>query len=354
MSLWVALVVTTAMAIFLVKSRRNYLRLPNLPASNTTGPLDVTVVIPARNERRSIARAVRSFDGIRVVVVDDASDDGTAAAARQAGAEVVTAPPLPAGHLGKPNACQAGAQSATTKWLLFVDADTGYVTEFARSIVDYAEQESLDIATAFLHQEVVTAPERILLPYAFALYFSGVSARNVNSTRSREALANGQCLLIRRSSYEAIGGHGAVAGSVIEDVALAVLAKARGLRVRVLRAEQLGSVRMYDSLTAIRHGFEKNSFRFLEANPLTGVQVVLASILLTSYLPVIVWLIVEWHPLTAIVFAMAPGVLLAPWYGGIRRAWVVPIAIYTFQAIVISAMVRNLTGVRTEWKGRSV
>jgi cellulose synthase/poly-beta-1,6-N-acetylglucosamine synthase-like glycosyltransferase len=354
MSLWVALAVAAGIAIFLVKSRVNYLRLPNLPASNRTAPLDMTVIIPARNERGTIGRAVRSFDVVRVVVVDDASSDGTAEAARNAGAEVLTAPPLPAGHLGKPNACQAGARIAKTKWLLFVDADTEYAPEFAPSIVEYAERESLDIATAFLYQRMETAHEKIILPYAFALYFCGVSAANVNSSRSREALANGQCLLIRRTSYEVIGGHGAVAESVIEDVALAVLAKSRSLRLRVIRAEHLGAVRMYDSFTAIRRGFEKNSFRFLGANPRTGIQVIVASVLLTSYAPVLGWLISESRFLAATAFALTPSALLAPWYGSIVRALAAPIAIYSFQAIAISAMIRNLIGTKTKWKDRDV
>ncbi len=354
MSLWVALLAAMGTAAFLAKSRWNYMKLPKLPLGTTTAPLDLTVVIPARNEERSIARAVRSFQGLRTIVVDDASTDGTGAVARRAGGEVISAPGLAAGAMGKPNACQAGARVAKTKWVLFVDADTWYVPEFARSIVEYAERESLDIATAFLRQDVKTAPEKILLPYAFALYFCGVSASNVNSSRSGEALANGQCLLFRRTSYEAIGGHAAVAASVIEDVALAAVAKARGLRIRVIRAEHLGSVRMYDSFAAIRRGFEKNSFRFLGANPLTGLQVVLASILITSYLPVIVWLAAESHTAAALAYAVMPLVLLVPWYSNPAHVLTAPIAIYVFQGIVISAMIRNLAGIKTKWKDRDV
>lgn len=354
MSLWFALLTAAGTAMFLIKSRRNYTRLPILPTPTTTAPLDLTVIIPARNEQYSIARVVRSFEGQRVLVVDDDSTDETRANALTAGAEVVAARPLAGGAMGKPNACQTGAKLARSKWLLFVDADTWYVPEFARAIVEYAERESLDIATAFLYREVKTVPEKMLLPYAFALYFCGVNADNVNSPRSREALANGQCLLVRRTSYEAIGGHAAVADSVIEDVAFAALAKARGLRVRVVRAEQLGCVRMYDSFTAIRRGFEKNSFRFLGANPLTGIQVVVASILITSYLPIVVWLLAEAQALAATAYAVLPIVLLLPWYSNAVHALSAPLAIYMFQAIVVSAMIRNLTGIKTQWKGRDV
>ncbi len=340
------------MCLFLVKSRWNYLRLPELPLAASQP--DVTVIIPARNEEESIARVVKSFSGARLLVVDDASQDRTAEAARQAGADVITAPPLAAGELGKPNACGAGARLATSKWLLFVDADTWYTPPFLASMVSYAERESLDIVSAFLHQELVTTAERIILPYAFALYFCGVSAVNVNSSNSGEALANGQCLLVRRSAYSRLGGHAAVATSVIEDVALARLAKSQRLRVCVVRAEQLGSVRMYDSFGAIRRGFEKNSFRFLGVNPATGAQVMLASILLTSYLPIAVWLLAGSHFATAVLFATVPILLLTPWYRSVRRALAAPLAIYAFQAIAISAMVRTMTGAGVIWKGRRV
>jgi cellulose synthase/poly-beta-1,6-N-acetylglucosamine synthase-like glycosyltransferase len=352
MALGLAIFVTAAMAFFLGKSRRNYLLLPDLPL--VSGAADVTVIIPARNEERVIARAVASFPGQRVIVVDDASEDRTSEEAAKAGAEVIPAPPLAPGVLGKPNACRAGAAMAGSKWLLFADADTWYVPGFAASIAAYAEREALDAATAFLRQETVSAAEGIILPYAFALYFCGVNARSVNSPDARESLANGQCLLVRREAYERIGTHAAVAGSVIEDAAFARLVKSRGLRLRVLRAERLGAVRMYDGFPAIRRGFEKNSFRFLGANPLTGAQVILASVILTSWLPVLMLLAAAGHLPAAAAFALVPPVLLAPWYGSAARALGAPLAIYLFQFIALSAMVRTIAGVKTLWKGRYV
>ncbi len=147
----------------------------------------------------------------------------------------------------------------------------------------------MPFVTAFLEQRCETLAEKALLPYAFALYFTGVSARAVNRPGSREALANGQCMLFERAVYEKLGGHASVAESVVEDVALARHAKQQGIPVHVIRAEKLGHVRMYDSLSAIWRGFQKNSFRFLLLNPWSGVQVIAASILLTSWLPVLLF-----------------------------------------------------------------
>ncbi len=346
-----------AMLFFLVKSRVNYLALPEIRREAedlATSVSDVTVVIPARNEAGRIRDAVRSFAGARVIVVDDNSGDSTAEEARAAGAEVIPAGPLPDGWLGKPHACWTGAFHVTTDWILFADADTRYKPKFLTTVLAYAGRERLDFLTAFLFQQRRTLFERMLLPYAFALYFCGVSARAVNSVQAREALANGQCLLIRRSAYQAIGGHRAVAASVIEDVALARAAKSAGLALRVVRAESLGSVRMYDSLTTIWRGFQKNSFRFLRVNAKSGAEVIVASIALTSYLPALIWLAWNdfWWP--AALLTVLPSVLLAPWYGGFRAALAAPAAIYLFQTIALDGMLTALLKRKSLWKGREV
>jgi hypothetical protein len=282
---------------------------------------------------------------------------------------VIAAPPLSTNAKGKPNACAAGAQKAATKWLLFVDADTWFDPNFAASIVAYAEKHHLQLVSGFLFQHCLTLAEHAVLPYAFALYFTGVSARRVNSTSSNECLANGQCILFERSAYFEIGGHESVIDSVIEDVALARRAKGFGMRVRVVRAEKLGRVRMYDSFIAIWRGFQKNSFRFLTANPGEGLQIVLASILLTSWFPV---LLIGFQDLPggaglsgALLLnpvawlLIAPFVLLYPWYRGETwqgswRVLLAPFGIYLFQLIALNGMLVTLTRRPTSWKGRHV
>lgn len=348
-----AALIAVGILVLAFKARLNYLRLPALPAG-TLPEADVTVIVPARNEAANIERVVRSFPRVDVVVVDDASSDGTAELARAAGARVIAAPPLPEGHLGKPNACYAGSLASISEWLLFADADTWYEPGFAGQFVAYAQQEKLEMVSAFPRQHTLGFFERALLPYAFALYFTGVNADHVNSAVSREALANGQCLLIRRDTYRKLGGHAAVATSVIEDVALARRAKRHGVNARVIRAEAVAHARMYEGLGAIWRGFEKNSFRFLLVNPLSGAIVVTASIVLTSYLPVLAALLGGGNWLAAAGFAILPGLALMPWYGGPSAIVLTPVAIYLFQLIALSGMLKTLTRRKTNWKGRPV
>jgi glycosyltransferase involved in cell wall biosynthesis len=353
-TLWIVAVIAVLTIVFLLKSRDNYLELPELPVEAGAETGDVTVVIPARNEAANIARAVESLRGVPIIVVDDESGDGTAELARKAGATVISAPKLPGGALGKPNACQAGARVSHSDWILFTDADTCYKPEFLPSIMHYARSEKLDIVTVFLRQERGTLAEKLVLPYAAALYFAGVNEENVNSGRSQEALANGQCMLFRRNTYDFLGGHAAVIGNVIEDVEFASLAKRHRVRLRVLRAEGLGSVRMYGGLGGIWRGFQKNAFGFLMINKWSGFQVVLLSLLLTLWAPVIVWLVLcGWWKL-AILFGLVPPVLLWRWYGNPFTALLSPIAIYFFQLIALSSVAAFVHGRGVKWKGRRV
>ncbi len=353
MSAYFAFAAAFGIVFFFWKSRINWLAFPNLRASSSLStPDNVTVVIPARDEAANIARAVSSFPGLPVIVVDDHSSDSTAALAAQAGAIVISAPALANGRVGKPNACQAGADAATTDWLLFADADTWFDPGFAAALIAYVQREKLEAASVFPRQECFTFVEKLLVPYAFALYFCGVEARAVNSPRSSEALANGQCLLFHREAYRKIGGHAAVSTSVIEDIALARLAKRHRLRYRVLRSDTLAHVRMYDGLGAIWRGFEKNSFRFLMVNPVTGIEVILASIAATSWLPALIWAGLEGQWLAAFAPVVALIGVFIPIEG--KRAVQVPLAAYLFQAIALWSMFSAIFGRKVQWKGRRV
>lgn len=353
-SVALAVLVAIGLIVMLRKSRRNYMALPEVPVSSEPADGDVTVIIPARNEERTIERCVKSFQGHRVLVVDDQSNDHTAQRAAAAGAEVVQAPKLLKGQLGKPNACQTGAKAAETRYLLFADADTYYDPRFVGSMVRYADENQFFLVSPFLKQECVTLFEKMLLPYAFGLYFTGVNAANLQNFLHPETLANGQSMLFLRQPYEFIGGHNSVINSVIEDVALAARVKRHRMKLQIVRAEHLGAVRMYDSLGAIWRGFRKNSFKFLQANRRTGLQVMFTSILLTSVLPLMVWLWIDRQQWMIVLLALLVPYLFAPWYGGVFRSILSLPAIYVFQLIALDGMAATTFGRKTDWKGRKV
>ena len=140
-----------AVVLMLWKSVMSYLALGSLALAQLGAKPDVAIVIPACNEAHRIARIVRSFPNLPVMVVDDGSTDATSHAARRGGAQVIGAPPLSPNANGKANACAEGARHVTSKWILFVDAGTWFAPEFAASLVAYAEANRVQWRRCFLN-----------------------------------------------------------------------------------------------------------------------------------------------------------------------------------------------------------
>lgn len=345
----------------------------------------MSIVIPARDEVErlpalldSLAPLLRHVSRSRpgslaaptmdaeVIVVDDASSDGTGDLARAGGADVVRLEERdrPDGWLGKPHACWRGAARARGEWLLFLDADVRLAPAAVPAAVRAATEANVAALSLLLRQRCETFWERVLLPYAYQQFFAGVDPTRLADPASAEALLNGQFLLVHRDAYERVGGHGAVRQSVAEDVALARVLKQAGLRVLTLRGEHLGDVRMYTSLRAVADGFGKNAYAFLADEPLRGARVALATTGAAATVPLLALAALRRGVARrAALGASGAGWLafsagLAPW---VRRfgapAWYValqPLGALVFQAIAVRSTWRSLTGRGVAWKGRTV
>jgi len=229
----------------------------------------VSAIVPARNEEGTIARAVASLvrqpEIAEVLVVNDQSTDGTARvlerlAAAESKLRVIEAGSLPAGWVGKNHAAWIGAQSARGSWLLFTDADAVHFEGSARRALADAETYGAAMLSYSPAQEMHTWWERALIPFVYCRLSGLYSYKAVNDPDSPAAAANGQYLLIRRDGYDLIGGHAAVCGEVLEDVALARRAKSAGLRLHFAPDGRIASVRMYSSFRAMWEGWTKNLF----------------------------------------------------------------------------------------------
>jgi glycosyltransferase involved in cell wall biosynthesis len=225
---------------------------------------DVSIIIPARNEEASLGACLASlvtqpFVRPEIVVVDDHSSDRTAeVAGRFEGVKVVKAPELPAGWSGKCHAMSCGAAEAKGKWLLFTDADTVHLPgSLARALAEAAETgaELLSYSPA---QDVEGFWEQAVMPVVFAELATAYPPREVCDPSSPAAAANGQYLLISRDAYDAVGGHAACAGTLLEDVALARLVKQSGRAIRFRFGGDVVRTHMYRGLEELREGWTKN------------------------------------------------------------------------------------------------
>lgn len=237
----------------------------------------VSVIIPARDEEHNIEGVVRSLaeqSGVRqVIVVDDESSDRTPEilerlAREFARLEWLRVGSLPAGWRGKTHACAVGASRATASWLLFADADTRHKAGSVAALLALAESRGAAMLSLSPGQRMETWWEPLVIPLVFSELARLYRFEDVNNPASPAAAANGQCILIRRSAYNAVGGFEAVRGEILEDVALAKRVKASGAKLVFLPGGEWVETRMYSTFGAMWQGWTKNLFLLYDRKPL--------------------------------------------------------------------------------------
>jgi glycosyltransferase involved in cell wall biosynthesis len=222
------------------------------------------VIVPARNEEATLRACLESLvtqTGVHheIIVVDDGSTDQTRQIAQSfPGVRVMDAGALPTGWTGKNNAMAAGVKVARGPWLLFTDADTvHHPGSLARALAE-AKQHGAALLSYSPEQEVHGVWERAVMPAIFAELAATYRPSQVSDPASPAAAANGQYLLVSREAYDAVGGHAAVAGSLLEDVALARAVKASGRKIFFRFGGDAVRTRMYRSFSQLREGWTKN------------------------------------------------------------------------------------------------
>ena len=233
-------------------------RMPRPPRSTTEGPIDCTVIVPARDEAANLERLLPSVVPVaaEVVVVDDGSTDGTAQVASRLGATVVDAGEPPAGWLGKPWACATGAGHASHDTMVFLDADVVVEPGGLARIV--AAQLANGGLVSVQPWHAVQRPYEMLSAFPNLVGVMGVGAFTIAGRRTAPRGAFGPCIAIDRATYDTIGGHEAVKNDVIEDVALARRAVRAG-PVTLFGGREVLRYRMYpDGFGPLWRGWAKN------------------------------------------------------------------------------------------------
>lgn len=224
----------------------------------------VSVIVPARNEEVGLSACLQSIvvqEGIAfaVIVVDDDSTDRTREIAQSfAGVQVISPTALAPRWSGKNNAVAAGAKLARGKWLLFTDADTVHLPGSLARAVAEAEQDKAALLSYSPRQEVRSLWEKAVMPVIFAELASTFRPSDVSDPNSGAAAANGQYLLITREAYDAVGGHAAIASSLLEDVELARAVKRSRRRIIFRFGGDAVRTRMYRNFSQLQEGWTKN------------------------------------------------------------------------------------------------
>jgi chlorobactene glucosyltransferase len=346
---------------------------PLLPVAPDEPLPSLSIVVPARNEERSIEACVRSLLAqrwldVEVIVVDDRSTDATPAilerlAGEDARLRVVRGEPLPDGWIGKPWALAQGERLARGAWLLFTDADSVHDPRGAASILWLALRAGADAVSIATHQELGTFWERAVLPsiLGFILFGAGTLGAINDPAKPRSAVANGQYILVRRAAYDALGGHAALRHEIVEDVEFARRLKADGrFRYLLLGGHRIASVRMYHSVREIWDGFTKNVFMGANGDLRALSGAMLFMLLISVAPPALAARAVARRRFIDAAEALACTLAIvttASW--GMRRAafprrlaLLQPLGTAFFAAVIANSTLRVLTGRGVEWRGR--
>jgi chlorobactene glucosyltransferase len=265
----------------------------------------VSIVIPARNEEANIERAVRSVAAqtgvpLEVIVVDDQSEDGTSTILERLETEtpslrVIRLDSLPDGWTGKSYALATGARAATGVWLLFTDADTVHRPGSLTELLERAESEGVELLSLSPGQLTPTWWEKAVIPLVYVWLARRYHFDEVNDPKSKTAAANGQYLLIRRSAYDRVGGHQAVRGEILEDVALAGRVKSSGGRILFMPGAKWVETRMYRTFSAMWEGWTKNLYLLCGCSS-RAILGTVATIALVDLLPLLCLLLAVFVP----------------------------------------------------------
>lgn len=340
----------------------------------------ISLCVPARNEERNIGPCIeailsQTYPNTEVIVVDDRSTDSTAVIlrdlrSRASGLQVVDGLPLPPGWAGKPHALHQAAAVARGEWLCFVDADTFLAPEAVSSCYAKALETRADMFTILTRQLTGTFWERVLMPLVVTALAVAFPPHKVNDPRRRDAIANGQFILIRRSAYDAVGGHARIKDQIVDDKALAQLVKWNGYRLLIANGTPLARTRMYTSLAQMWEGWTKNVYLGLRDQlPLLLLGVFGALLLVIAALILPIWPLLGfyWYRIGGGLMALmviAESLLL---WGAVLYARLIvahkmgiplwyalttPLGCGVFAAIMLTSAWKVLSGRGVTWRGR--
>jgi hopene-associated glycosyltransferase HpnB len=364
-------------------------RLPS--AGGPAGPglppwPSVVAVVPARDEAVILPVTLPSlltqdYPGeFSVVLVDDASTDGTAATAAALGStgpggrapRIVPAGAAPPGWAGKVHAMAQGLHAARDcDFVLFTDADISYAPGTLAALVRAALADNRDLLSQMALLRADTGWERFIVP-AFVYFFAQLYPfRWVNRPGSRTAAAAGGCMLVRRAALAAAGGLGPIRGARIDDVALGRLLKLGPARSRCWLGftTRVCSRRPYPRLAGLWDMVARSAYTQLRYSPALLIVTLLGLVWLYAVAPAAVLaglagLAAGAGPGAAwcLVAGLAAWALMAISYLPVLRlyrlrAWraaLLPLVALLYAAMTADSARRHHAGRGGEWKGRTV
>ena len=332
------------------------------------------MIIPARNEADVVGRAIQSLlrqigpQKIHIFLVDDASTDATAQAARAAAiAEdqmqnltVVPGSPLPPGWSGKLWAMQQGIEQAgktAPDFFLLTDADIEHAPDSLATLVSIAHAGPYDMASFMVKLHCQSLAEKLLIPAFVYFFFKLYPPAWISNPRRSEAGAAGGCILIRPAALIRAGGLQAIRQEVIDDCSLATRVKRNGGRLWLGASTTTRSIRPYEGFSGIGRMISRSAYNQLRHSNIL-LLLSMAGMAVTYLLPpALVFLA---HRIAPAALGGAACLLMVGSYWPVLRlyrlsplwALVLPVAAVFYMGATFHSAWKYWMGRGGEWKGR--
>jgi hopene-associated glycosyltransferase HpnB len=354
---------------YLLVGRGMFWRLREVEAAGKPAAASVAVVIPARNEATTIGRTIESLIAqdhsgpFHIFLVDDHSEDGTAAiAGRAADPDRLTnirARPTPDGWTGKLWALSEGVattESFQPDYLLISDADIVHAPDSISQLVARAEAGGYDLVSNMVKLECQTLAEKSLIPAFVFFFFMLYPPSWTSNPRYKTAGAAGGCILMRRTTLTRIGGIADICGELIDDCALAKAVKKTGGKIWLGLTSKTRSIRSYGTFGEIGRLISRTAFWQLQHSVLLLLGTI-AGMFVTYMLPLLLLFTGSLVPSALggfawilMMLAYAPALR----FYGLSWLWapLLPLVALFYTGATIHSAVEYWAGRGGEWKGR--
>ncbi len=324
---------------------------------------DITVLIPARNEAQVIKKTLGFLKdqgkGLKIILIDDESVDGTAEKAKEAGIAnlyILKGKPLPDGWAGKIWALEQGFRLVNTPYLLIMDADIYLRKGIILALKNKMLNNGYDLVSLMAVLSMKRVWEKVLIP-SFVYFFKLLYPFSLCNRKDLPfAAAAGGCMFTKKRVIEHIGGFESIKNEIIDDCALAKRIKQKGYSTWIGLTHSVISAREYKGLSDIwnmvaRSAFTQLNYSFLL---LALCTIALISSFVFPFLGIIsgriIGLLISFLALSAMMLSYIP---ILDFYK-LNRIWALtlPVSGILYLMMTWSSALRYLSGKRSVWKGR--
>ncbi len=341
-------------------SKPNLESISNRPFHNHA---QITALVPARNESDVLSRTLPALqaqtDNLKIILVDDRSEDDTARIARQfdtGNLTIISGTETPEGWVGKPWALEQGRNLVQTELTLLLDADIELQPGILHAAVRHMHEHGFSMVSLMTEPRMFCFWDKLLMP-AFVFFFKQVYPFRIANSESRlVSAAAGEFILIRTDLLNKVGGFSSLKGALIDDCTLARIVKDAGHRTWLGLTRSARSLRNNNSLADIWNIVARTAFTQLKYLP--GLLLLCTLLMIMAFWMPVIGLFsgTEKHILLAVsaLAIMMFSYLPILRYYGRNSAWVLalPLIGTLYLAMTWSSALRYWRGTRSQWKGR--